>query len=675
MASIAGSGLVLDVLVGPAGTGKTRTLAALNRRGRPRTGRVRWSGWRPRRPPPRCSPTASGAACENTAKWLVELDAEPGRLAKIDRTRAALHAAPDPDTAGPAGRGTLRRQIAEVERWRFHPGQLVIVDEASLAGTLVLDRLAACAGEAGAKLLLVGDWAQLSSIEAGGAFGMLVRDRGTGCPELGTARRFTHAWERDRRRPGPGRRPRLLDAYARARPGHRRGHRRRPGRRHTEPGAPTSAPATAALLLAGDADTVRRAERARPRRARPRPARRTRTACRCTTGCAPGSGTGSSPAATTAGSPHRRRVGEERRHLDRHRTTRPGGGLTSPRLGGHGSVELPADYVAAHVDLGYATTAFRAQGATVDTAHAVVTPGMTREALYVMLTRGREGNHLYVDTEPAANRWTASPTRRTPAPCSPTYSAARRRRVRPRTADAEREHAASIRTLAAEYETLARRHSRPAGWACSAMPDWHRHQVATGRRFTGVRCPQRRFRDADARHLPVERALPRLVLGADRGADDLAAVLHARVDRWAVASTPLRPPELVCGLLPRPQRVEDPDLRRALDERADLIDARADQLLDRARAAHQPWVETLEQQHPAQDTLRAVAAHREMHAITDPGHADGKPAELVPSTRQPMRPVSYRGMSRDDRMTQAQVATRTRPPVHPSASPERGLSR
>ncbi len=61
---------------------------------------------------------------------------------------------------------------------------------------------------------------------------------------------------------------------------------------------------------------------------------------------------------------------------------------------------LPAAYVREHVDPGYATTAHRAQGVTVDTAHVLTTPGMAREALYVAMTRGRHANHLYVPTDP-----------------------------------------------------------------------------------------------------------------------------------------------------------------------------------------------------------------------------------------------------------------------------------
>jgi ATP-dependent exoDNAse (exonuclease V) alpha subunit len=64
-----------------------------------------------------------------------------------------------------------------------------------------------------------------------------------------------------------------------------------------------------------------------------------------------------------------------------------------------GQVVLDAHYVAEHVQLGYAITAHRAQGATVDTCHVVASPGMTREAFYVAMTRGRHANSTYVVTE------------------------------------------------------------------------------------------------------------------------------------------------------------------------------------------------------------------------------------------------------------------------------------
>ena len=79
--------------------------------------------------------------------------------------------------------------------WNLKSGQLVVIDEASLAGTLALDAITTHAKNVGAKVLLVGDWAQLAAVDAGGAFGMLVRDRGD-APELTDVRRFRNDWEK-----------------------------------------------------------------------------------------------------------------------------------------------------------------------------------------------------------------------------------------------------------------------------------------------------------------------------------------------------------------------------------------------------------------------------------------------------------------------------------------------
>lgn len=60
---------------------------------------------------------------------------------------------------------------------------------------------------------------------------------------------------------------------------------------------------------------------------------------------------------------------------------------------------LPAEYVAAHVELGYASTVHTAQGLTADVTHGVITGEETRQLLYTMLTRGRAENHVHVITD------------------------------------------------------------------------------------------------------------------------------------------------------------------------------------------------------------------------------------------------------------------------------------
>jgi len=46
--------------------------------------------------------------------------------------------------------------------------------------------------------------------------------------------------------------------------------------------------------------------------------------------------------------------------------------------------------------LAYATTIHSAQGVSADTMHALVTGQESRQQLYIMLTRGRRANHLYL---------------------------------------------------------------------------------------------------------------------------------------------------------------------------------------------------------------------------------------------------------------------------------------
>lgn len=69
---------------------------------------------------------------------------------------------------------------------------------------------------------------------------------------------------------------------------------------------------------------------------------------------------------------------------------------------------LPADYVRRHVELAYATTVHGAQGDTVDQAHLLVREATGAAAGHVRMTRGRNNNtaHLVADsTEEARDQW------------------------------------------------------------------------------------------------------------------------------------------------------------------------------------------------------------------------------------------------------------------------------
>ncbi|MBA2694640.1 MAG: AAA family ATPase, partial [Actinobacteria bacterium] len=63
----------------------------------------------------------------------------------------------------------------------------------------------------------------------------------------------------------------------------------------------------------------------------------------------------------------------------------------------HRKIVLPADYVTASVELGYASTVHTAQGVSVDVTHGLATGNESRQQLYTMMTRGRDANHVYLE--------------------------------------------------------------------------------------------------------------------------------------------------------------------------------------------------------------------------------------------------------------------------------------
>ena len=80
------------------------------------------------------------------------------------------------------------------ERSPLHAMCVVVLDEAGMVSTRDLAQLARHSEEAGAKLVLVGDHAQLAKIAAGGSFGVLAER--LGALELSENRRHELGWER-----------------------------------------------------------------------------------------------------------------------------------------------------------------------------------------------------------------------------------------------------------------------------------------------------------------------------------------------------------------------------------------------------------------------------------------------------------------------------------------------
>ena len=619
---IATSGRRLDVLVGAAGTGKSTTMAGL---------RVAWErehgpgsvlGLAPSAAAAEVLAGELGIDAENTSKWLHEHRqalARRGELDELERVIGDAQAAEEPHEAAAARAQELR---ATLTRWSLREGQIVIVDEASLGATFALEELTAAAQDAGAKLLLVGDPQQLSAVEAGGMFRALVADRGDGAPELSDVRRFDSAWEKQASllmRQGRESAIDVYDAHGRVAEGTReelvaeaygawkvdvdRGLR--------------------SLMIAGDSATVAELNR----RAR---------ADRVMAGDVVAAGV------DVAGGQHAG-VGDEvvTRENDRRLRTERGwvkngdrwvvtathddGAVTVRRGGGGGQVTLPAEYVDEHLELAYATTAYRAQGRTVDTAHAIVSANTTREVLYVAATRGRQSNRLYVDVA-----------------FDPDAATGHRESVEHQTAHevlrgilgregadvaahaavrASQEAAESLTRLHAEYLTMAR-DAQAERWAQlvqrAGLSTDQAAQVQSSDAYGPLVAS---LRDAQARGLDVDAALPRLVAARPlEDAEDVAAVLHARVDTWVERAASRRRPasDLVAGLIPRARDVSDPDLARALTEREDAIEARASVLLEEALAEPAGWLKRLgvaPQSEPLRGAwlreARTVAAYRD----------------------------------------------------------------
>ena len=561
--------------------------------GKPSTARGRCSG--SHRRPPRAEVLASelGIDTENVAKWLYEHRQEAERLANIRGLRSHFRSLPEFARA----RRPLRQRIiaaeTEVTRWRLRPGQLVIVDEASLAGTFALDELGRAAATAGAKIVLVGDHGQLSSVEAGGMFAALVRDREGFAPELTDVHRFHHAWEKrasvelragspdvidtyqDHERIADGDREQMLDALYAA------------WRKDTTDGRTS-------LMIAGDLGTVSELN------ARARADRVAEGAVADVGVEVAGGGTaGVGDLVVTRQNDRRLCTGQGWvRNGDRWTVTATDqdGTMTVQRANGGGTVVLPATYVAEHVELAYASSAHRAQGRTVDTAHAFVTSTTTREALYVLATRGRESNQLYVDTHYDPDPQTAHDQATEAVSAKEVLAGV----LRNEGADVaahdmirrEQSEAEGMERLSAEYLTLA---------AMAQSERWDSLLVRSGLTdgdLAAVRASAAHgpllaaFREAEARGLDVEDAFPRLVAGRSLAdAADVAAVLHGRVERWtqAAGGRNRRADNLIAGLIPRAQGVSDPEMAQALAERDQAMEERARTLAEQAVGTVDSW--------------------------------------------------------------------------------------
>lgn len=593
LAAIAVSGRGIDVLVGAAGAGKTTAMNALRRAWEHEHGPGSVVGLAPSAVAAEVLAEDLGITTENTAKWW---------------HNHLTHAT------------------------TFRAGQLVIIDEASLAGTHSLDRITGLAETAGAKVLLVGDYAQLQSVDAGGAFSLLVGDRDD-APELIDIHRFTNKWEKTASLDLRHGRTDIIDTYT----VHDRIH---DGDEDTMTDAAyaawrqDSSAGLASVLIAETNETVT----ALNNRARAdlildgtlHPSREVELN--------DGSLAGVGDTIITRRNDRRLRTKDTwvcngaRWQITQ---VRNDGSLTVRAVGRRfgGAIVLPAAYVSEHVDLGYAVTAHRAQGITTDTAHTVVTATTTRENFYVAMTRGRNANHAYVAiNQPDEAHSQPHPGDNTDATArSVLYGVMQHVGAElsaHETITAEQELWGSIAQLAAEYETIAQaaQHNR---WAAllqaSGLTPEQTEDVLASDTYGALSAELRR---AEANHHDIDRLLPRLVQARSvEDADDIASVLHARLAKATVrpagSGRARKQPRLIAGLIPHADGTMSPEMRQALNERHELIEKRADSLVDQAVDEAADWVQPLLPQRQNEEMMtgwrrraRVIAAYRDRYQIT-----------------------------------------------------------
>jgi hypothetical protein len=147
----------------------------------------------------------------------------------------------------------------------------------------------------------------------------------------------------------------------------------------------------------------------------------------------------------------------------------------------------------------------------------------------------------------------------------------------------EQHEAEGMERLSAEYLTLATEAQAERWDALLIRSGLSDDDLATVT-ASGARGPLFAvLREAEARGLDVEAALPQLVAGKSLAdAADVASVLHSRVDRWSHAAGSRRrhTGQLIAGLIPRAQGVRDPDMARALAERDQAMERRARSLAE-----------------------------------------------------------------------------------------------
>ncbi|RGD55425.1 hypothetical protein DR950_41930 [Kitasatospora xanthocidica] len=363
------SGRRAEALVGPGGTGKSYTLAAVTDVWTTAGGRV--MGLAP-----------SQAAANVLAEEGITETANLAELLAYNQLLAS--GVSNPTT----------------ERYRLTADHLVIVDEASMADTVTMTAVRKLVQAAGAKMITAGDYEQMSAVGAGGAFRAMVEELGDQAHILEEVRRFAADWE------GPAS-LRLRQGDTEVLPEYEARGRLRHGT-YEEMVEATYQTWIAdimggrqSVMVTGTNETAGMlASRARQDLIR-------------LGWVTDGVTVDLVSQSTVAGVGDRVQLREINRHIRsttgrRYATNRdvvqvvgvnPESGWMTVRYDDGELMQLPPKYVREHVELAYAGTIQSVQGRTVGASRILVEPSMTRQGLYVGMSRGTADNTAFVPTD------------------------------------------------------------------------------------------------------------------------------------------------------------------------------------------------------------------------------------------------------------------------------------
>ncbi|WP_329073535.1 MobF family relaxase [Amycolatopsis sp. NBC_01480] len=359
------SGKAADTLIGPAGTGKSTTVGQLDRL------------WREQFGAP-----VMGLATSQRATDVLEGEG-------LEALNTAMFLAKYMPEDGSAPKEALAR------------GTMIVVDEAGMADTDKLAKIARLVRQADGKLLYTGDHHQLAAVGTGGLLDLMTRDA---TPfELAQVWRFRNQWEQDaslKFRVGDAE---ALTAYEQ--------HGRLRGGSKVEMGEAAVRGYMADVLEGRESVLVVKSNEDAAelsRRVRDELVALGKVSGEEIARLSDDNACGVGDVIQTRLNDHNPVSENGRMVVNRELMTVLGvderGRLEVERHRDGSKVWLLPDYVEDHATLAYAGTVHSVQGRTTDTSHSLVERGMSRNSAYVEGTRGRDANYFYAVTESDADQ-------------------------------------------------------------------------------------------------------------------------------------------------------------------------------------------------------------------------------------------------------------------------------